>query len=111
MSNVIDVCCRVPGVYRQVLNLDKGKKISPFTIPALLGNTASGIIGIELGAQVTQSSNISFVKLLLPFASCMCVRAGPQFRCRFGVRRRLARYWRGFAFPPGGCCRMYYGTS
>ena len=28
-----------------------GKKISPFTIPALLGNTASGIIGIELGAQ------------------------------------------------------------
>jgi len=35
----------------QVLNLDRGKKISPFTIPALLGNTASGIIGIELGAQ------------------------------------------------------------
>ena len=34
-----------------MLNLDKGKKISPFTIPALLGNTASGIIGIELGAQ------------------------------------------------------------
>merc|ERR1719353_1457361 len=36
---------------KQVLNLNKGKKISPFTIPALLGNTASGIIGIELGAQ------------------------------------------------------------
>jgi len=35
----------------QTLNLDKGKKISPFCIPALLGNTASGIIGIELGAQ------------------------------------------------------------
>mmetsp|Transcript_17667 Transcript_17667/g.35524 ORF Transcript_17667/g.35524 Transcript_17667/m.35524 type:complete len:470 (+) Transcript_17667:74-1483(+) len=27
------------------------KKCSPFTIPALLGNTASGVIGIELGAQ------------------------------------------------------------
>jgi len=36
---------------KQTLNLDRGKKISPFTIPALLGNTASGIIGIELGAQ------------------------------------------------------------
>jgi 3-oxoacyl-[acyl-carrier-protein] synthase II len=36
---------------KQTLNLNKGKKISPFTIPALLGNTASGIIGIELGAQ------------------------------------------------------------
>ena len=35
----------------QTLNNDKGKKVSPFTIPALLGNTASGIIGIELGAQ------------------------------------------------------------
>ena len=35
----------------QTLNLDKGKKISPFTIPALLGNTAAGIVGIELGAQ------------------------------------------------------------
>jgi len=37
----------------QTLKLDKGgpKKVSPFTIPALLGNTASGIIGIELGAQ------------------------------------------------------------
>ena len=34
----------------QTLNLDKGKKVSPFTIPALLGNTASGITGIELGA-------------------------------------------------------------
>jgi len=37
---------------KQTLALDKGKKISPFCIPALLGNTASGIIGIELGAQV-----------------------------------------------------------
>merc|ERR1719217_1165690 len=36
---------------KQTLNLDKGKKISPFCIPALLGNTASGIVGIELGAQ------------------------------------------------------------
>jgi len=36
---------------RQTLALDKGKKVSPFTIPALLGNTASGIIGIEIGAQ------------------------------------------------------------
>lgn len=36
---------------KQVLNLDKGKKISPFCIPALLGNTASGIAAIELGAQ------------------------------------------------------------
>ena len=36
---------------KQTLNLEKGKKISPFTIPALLGNTASGIIAIELGAQ------------------------------------------------------------
>jgi len=35
----------------QTLNLAKGKKLSPFTIPALLGNTASGIVGIELGAQ------------------------------------------------------------
>merc|ERR1719454_1488805 len=35
----------------QTLNLNKGKKISPFCIPALLGNTASGIVGIELGAQ------------------------------------------------------------
>ena len=37
---------------KQVLQLDKGKKISPFAIPQLLGNTASGMIGIELGAQV-----------------------------------------------------------
>lgn len=35
---------------KQVLNLDRGKKISPFTIPQLLGNTASGMIAIELGA-------------------------------------------------------------
>ncbi|EKX54826.1 hypothetical protein GUITHDRAFT_62997 [Guillardia theta CCMP2712] len=37
----------------QTLKLSAGgpKKVSPFTIPALLGNTASGIIGIELGAQ------------------------------------------------------------
>ena len=27
-------------------------KVSPFTIPALLGNTASGIVGIECEAQV-----------------------------------------------------------
>ncbi|KAL1499368.1 hypothetical protein AB1Y20_011575 [Prymnesium parvum] len=36
---------------KQTLNNDAGKKVSPFTIPALLGNTASGIIGIEVGAQ------------------------------------------------------------
>jgi 3-oxoacyl-[acyl-carrier-protein] synthase II len=36
---------------KQTLNLEAGKKISPFCIPALLGNTASGIVGIELGAQ------------------------------------------------------------
>jgi len=36
---------------KQTLNLDKGKKISPFAIPALLANTASGIIAIETGAQ------------------------------------------------------------
>jgi len=37
----------------QTLKLAKmgPKKVSPFTIPALLGNTASGVIGIELGAQ------------------------------------------------------------
>jgi 3-oxoacyl-[acyl-carrier-protein] synthase II len=34
---------------KQTLNLDRGKKMSPFTIPALLTNTASGIVGIELG--------------------------------------------------------------
>jgi len=31
-------------------NLDR-PKVSPFTIPALLGNTASGVIGIETGAK------------------------------------------------------------
>ena len=36
---------------KQTLNNNAGKKVSPFTIPALLGNTASGIIGIEVGAQ------------------------------------------------------------
>lgn len=36
---------------KQVLQLDKGKKISPFAIPQLLGNTASGMIAIELGAE------------------------------------------------------------
>jgi len=36
---------------KQTLNNAKGKKVSPFTIPALLGNTASGIIGIETGAE------------------------------------------------------------
>jgi len=37
----------------QTLKLAKmgPRKVSPFTIPALLGNTASGVIGIELGAQ------------------------------------------------------------
>ena len=39
------------AVVQQTLALDAGKKISPFCIPALLGNTASGIVGIELGAQ------------------------------------------------------------
>eukprot|EP00966_Prymnesium_polylepis_P207891 4815595-Prymnesium_polylepis.2 len=34
----------------QTLNHNAGKKVSPFTIPALLGNTASGIIGIEVHA-------------------------------------------------------------
>mgnify|MGYP002841845792 CR=1 FL=1 len=34
---------------KQTLNLDAGKKVSPFTIPALLGNTAAGVIGIEFG--------------------------------------------------------------
>jgi len=33
----------------QVLNLDKGKKVSPFSVPALLPNTGSGIMAIELG--------------------------------------------------------------
>eukprot|EP00586_Coscinodiscus_wailesii_P011131 CAMPEP_0172497506 /NCGR_PEP_ID=MMETSP1066-20121228/100915_1 /TAXON_ID=671091 /ORGANISM="Coscinodiscus wailesii, Strain CCMP2513" /LENGTH=244 /DNA_ID=CAMNT_0013270327 /DNA_START=347 /DNA_END=1078 /DNA_ORIENTATION=+ len=39
---------------RETLNLAKRPdrpKVSPFTIPALLGNTASGVIGIETGAQ------------------------------------------------------------
>ena len=36
---------------KQTLNLDNGKKVSPFTIPQLLGNTASGMIAIELGCQ------------------------------------------------------------
>lgn len=36
---------------KQTLALDANKKISPFCIPALLGNTASGIVGIEMGAQ------------------------------------------------------------
>jgi 3-oxoacyl-[acyl-carrier-protein] synthase II len=39
---------------REVLKLAKKPdrpKVSPFTIPALLGNTASGVIGIECGCQ------------------------------------------------------------
>jgi len=39
---------------RETLRLDKNPdrpKVSPFTIPALLGNTASGVIGIECGAR------------------------------------------------------------
>lgn len=39
---------------RETLKLNKKPerpKVSPFTIPALLGNTASGVIGIETGAQ------------------------------------------------------------
>eukprot|EP00566_Odontella_aurita_P013131 CAMPEP_0113533516 /NCGR_PEP_ID=MMETSP0015_2-20120614/4653_1 /TAXON_ID=2838 /ORGANISM="Odontella" /LENGTH=476 /DNA_ID=CAMNT_0000432587 /DNA_START=292 /DNA_END=1722 /DNA_ORIENTATION=- /assembly_acc=CAM_ASM_000160 len=39
---------------RETLKLAKKPdrpKVSPFTIPALLGNTASGVIGIETGAQ------------------------------------------------------------
>jgi len=38
----------------QTLKLAKNPekpKVSPFTIPALLGNTASGVIGIEMGCQ------------------------------------------------------------
>ena len=37
----------------QTLKLAKSgpPKVSPFTIPALLGNTASSVIGIELGSQ------------------------------------------------------------
>lgn len=41
-------------VERETLKLAKKPerpKVSPFTIPALLGNTASGVIGIETGAQ------------------------------------------------------------
>eukprot|EP00310_Coccolithus_braarudii_P025004 CAMPEP_0183333360 /NCGR_PEP_ID=MMETSP0164_2-20130417/2280_1 /TAXON_ID=221442 /ORGANISM="Coccolithus pelagicus ssp braarudi, Strain PLY182g" /LENGTH=536 /DNA_ID=CAMNT_0025502269 /DNA_START=13 /DNA_END=1621 /DNA_ORIENTATION=- len=34
---------------KQVLNLNAGKKVSPFSIPALLANTAAGILAIELG--------------------------------------------------------------
>jgi len=38
---------------RETLKLDKfgPKKVGPFTIPALLGNTASGVIGIEFGCK------------------------------------------------------------
>jgi len=39
---------------REVLKLHKKPerpKVSPFTIPALLGNTASGVVGIECGCQ------------------------------------------------------------
>merc|ERR1711966_562540 len=39
---------------REVLKLWKKPerpKVSPFTIPALLGNTASGVIGIECGCK------------------------------------------------------------
>jgi len=39
---------------REVLKLNKKPerpKVSPFTIPALLGNTASGVIGIECGCK------------------------------------------------------------
>lgn len=39
---------------KETLKLDKKPerpKVSPFTIPALLGNTASGVIGIETGAK------------------------------------------------------------
>lgn len=37
----------------QTLKLAKSgpKKVSPFTIPALLGNTAAGVVGIEFGAK------------------------------------------------------------
>jgi hypothetical protein len=35
-------------------------KVSPFTIPALLGNTASGVVAIETGAK------------------------GPNYRCKLG---------------------------
>merc|ERR1719149_502175 len=34
---------------KQHLNFDKGKKVSPFTVPALLPNTGAGILAIELG--------------------------------------------------------------
>ncbi|CAM9172502.1 unnamed protein product [Ectocarpus sp. 6 AP-2014] len=36
---------------KQTLNLENKGKVSPFTIPALLGNTAAGVIAIETGAK------------------------------------------------------------
>jgi len=36
---------------KQAANVASGKNVSPFAIPMLLGNTAAGIIGIELDAQ------------------------------------------------------------
>ena len=39
----------------QTLKLESGgtRKVSPFTIPALLGNTHAGVVAIEIGAKVT----------------------------------------------------------
>lgn len=61
MENRARVGCMVGSAFggaetfeRETLKLaakPERPKVSPFTIPALLGNTASGVIGIETGAQ------------------------------------------------------------
>lgn len=37
--------------HKKLLKKPQRPRVSPFTIPALLGNTASGVIGIEIGCQ------------------------------------------------------------
>ena len=43
----------------QTLKAHNGKKVSPFTIPALLGNTAAGIVGIEFGCKGPNFGTVS----------------------------------------------------
>lgn len=84
---------------KQTLNLDNGKKVSPFTIPQLLGNTASGMIAIELGCQGVYRPVLKPRTIARQPPSRLPHYARSQLWCCLCLRCGLARYGHGTPSP------------